>query len=152
MAKNLNRCEFIGRLGREPETRFLDSGTAICSFSIASNSTPRKEGDRTVYDAEWVNVVAWGKLAEICGKYLDKGSKVYVCGRLQTRSWEDKEGTTRYKTEVVIEEMEMLDSKRGDNADDEEYQPAPSKPVQRQQQQSRPAPRKSYVDEETLPF
>lgn len=104
MANDLNRCEFIGRLGKDPDTRFAPDGGAICNFSLAVGwKTSGKEG------TEWVRVVAFGKLGEICGEYLTKGKQVYVSGRMTTRKWTDKDsGQDRYSTEVVADQMQML--------------------------------------------
>ena len=104
----INQCNFIGRLGRDPETRYTQSGKAVASFSIACSE--KRGGEEST---EWVNVVAWEKLAEICGQYLAKGSLVFISGRMQTRKWQDKEGGTRYTTEIVAREMKMLDSRGG---------------------------------------
>ena len=104
----INQCNFIGRLGRDPETRYTQSGKAVASFSIACSE--KRGGEETT---EWVNVVAWEKLAEICGQYLVKGSLVFISGRMQTRKWQDKDGGTRYTTEIVAREMQML-SPRGE--------------------------------------
>ena len=106
----LNRCDFIGRLGRDPEIRYTQSGKAVASFSIACSE--KRGGEETT---EWVNVVAWEKLAEICGQYLVKGSLVFISGRMQTRKWQDKDGGTRYTTEIVAREMKML-SPRGEGS------------------------------------
>lgn len=103
----INQCNFIGRLGRDPETRYTQSGKAVASFSLACSE--KRGGEESI---EWVNVVAWEKLAEICGQYLTKGSLVFISGRMQTRKWQDKEGGTRYTTEIVAREMKMLDSRR----------------------------------------
>lgn len=106
MANDLNRCEFIGRLGRDPETRFMPNGDAVCNFSVAVGwKSKDKEG------TEWVRVNAFKQLAEICGKYLTKGSQVYVSGRMATRKWTDKEGQERYSTEINLDQMQMLGSK-----------------------------------------
>ena len=102
----VNKFIGIGNLGRDPDTRYTESGLAISNFSIAINEK-YKEEEKT----EWVNVVAFGKLAEICQEYLHKGKQVYIEGRLQTRKWEDKSGTTRYTTEVVVNQMQMLGGK-----------------------------------------
>ena len=104
----INQCNFIGRLGRDPEIRYTQSGKAVASFSIACSE--KRGGEETT---EWVNVVAWEKLAEICGQYLVKGSLVFISGRMQTRKWQDKDGGTRYTTEIVAREMQMLDSRGG---------------------------------------
>lgn len=104
----INQCNFIGRLGRDPETRYTQSGKAVASFSIACSE--KRGGEEST---EWVNIVAWEKLAEICGQYLTKGSLVFISGRMQTRKWQDQEGGTRYTTEIVAREMKMLDSRGG---------------------------------------
>ena len=106
----INQCNFIGRLGRDPETRYTQSGKAVASFSLACSE--KRGGEEAT---EWVNVVAWEKLAEICGQYLAKGSLVFISGRMQTRKWQDKDGGTRYTTEIVAREMKML-SPRGEGS------------------------------------
>lgn len=115
MSKDLNQCNFIGRLGRAPESRFMPSGGAVANFSIACGDDYRdKQTGQKVEQVNWVNVVAFGRLAEIVGEYLRKGSKVYVSGKQVTRKWQDKTtGADRYTTEIVASEMQMLDS-RGD--------------------------------------
>jgi single-strand DNA-binding protein len=104
MSNDLNRCEFIGRLGRDVETRYSPSGDAISNFTLAVGwKTKDKEG------VEWVSVVAFGKLAEICGEYLTKGKQVYVSGRINTQKYKDKEtGQDRYSTRIVADQMQML--------------------------------------------
>jgi single-strand DNA-binding protein len=102
MANDLNRCEFIGRLGKDPDLRFAPSGGAVCNFSVAVGYKS-KEKETT----EWVRVTAFGKLAEICGEWLKKGSQIYIAGRLTTRKWQ-KDGVDQYTTEVVAETMQML--------------------------------------------
>ena len=113
MANDLNRCEFIGRLGADPETRYTANGAAVCNFRIAAGwKSKEKEG------TEWIPIVVWGKLAEACQKYLIKGSRVYVSGSWRTRKWQDSSGQDRYTTEVVIDingQMQMLDG-RSDSA------------------------------------
>jgi len=98
----LNQCNFIGHLGRDPEVSCTTSGKSVCKFSIGISE---KKGA-----TEWVNVVAWEKLAEICGQYLKKGMPVFISGRMTTRSWE-KDGVKRYATEIVAYTMQMLGSK-----------------------------------------
>ena len=102
----LNRCDFIGRLGRDPEIRHTSGGKQVARFSLACSE---KFGGKE--STEWVNAIAWEKLAEICGNYLQKGSLVYISGRMQTRKWEDKDGGTRYTTEIVVRDMKMLGGK-----------------------------------------
>jgi single-strand DNA-binding protein len=106
MATDLNRCEFIGRLGRDVELRYAPSGDAIANFSIAVGYKA-KEKETT----EWVRIVAFGKLAGICGDYLRKGSQVYIAGRMTTRKWVNKDGVDQYTTEVVADQMQMLGGK-----------------------------------------
>lgn len=106
MANDLNRCEFIGRLGKDPELRYAPSGDAICNFSIACGwKSKDKEG------AEWVRITAFGKLAEVAGQYLKKGSQVYISGRMTTRKWKNKEGVDQYSTEINADQMQMLGGK-----------------------------------------
>lgn len=108
---SLNRCEFIGNLGKDPETRFTNDGTAVTGFSIAcSESWKDKNSGEKVERTEWINVSAFGKLAEIMEKYLSKGSKVFIAGKMKTDKYE-KDGKTLYSTKIVANEMIMLDSK-----------------------------------------
>jgi single-strand DNA-binding protein len=122
--RSLNKVQLIGNLTRDPELRYTPQGTPVCSFSVATNRSwaPTDGGERQE-EVEFHNIVAWSKLAEICGEYLTKGKKVYLEGRLQTRSWDTPEGEKKYKTEVVAEDMIMLDSKGGR---DEAGESAPS--------------------------
>ena len=119
MSKDLNKVQLTGRLGKDPEIKYTAQGNAVAQFTVASNrSWKTAEGDARD-DTEWFTVVAWNKLGEICQQYLRKGSRVYIEGRLQTRSWEDQEsGQKRYKTEVIANDMIMLDSKQNSMAGD----------------------------------
>ena len=113
---SLNKAMIIGRLGDDPDVRYTQSNTAIANMSIATSERYKtKEGEKKER-TEWHRVVAWGRLAEICQEYLRKGSKVYIEGQLQTRKWEDKEGNTKYSTEIRGYKMLMLDSKGESNA------------------------------------
>lgn len=108
---DLNKAMIIGRLTRDPELRTTPQGTQVASFAIATNSS-WGGGDKEKQErVEYHNIVAWQKLAEICSQYLKKGSKVYVEGRLQTRSWDAQDGSKKSRTEIVAREMIMLDSK-----------------------------------------
>ncbi len=104
---SVNKVILIGRLGRDPEVRYTQSGTAVTNFTLATSRTYKKENEK-IDETEWHRVVAFGRTAEICGEYLQKGKQVYVEGRLQTREWEDKDGNRRWTTEVIIERMQML--------------------------------------------
>jgi single-strand DNA-binding protein len=108
MAGSLNEAKLIGNLTRDPEVRQTNGGQTVCSFSMATNRSYTDKQGTKHDEPEYHNIVAWGKLAEICGKYLVKGKKVYVCGRIQTRSYEDKDGVKKYRTEIICEDMIML--------------------------------------------
>ncbi|MFP4476381.1 MAG: single-stranded DNA-binding protein [Desulfatibacillaceae bacterium] len=130
----LNKAMIIGHLGRDPEVRFTQSGMAVANFTVAT--TERFKGEERT---EWHKIVAFGKLAEICGDYLHKGKQVYIEGRIQTREWEDKEGNRRWTTEIVANEMQML-SPKGEGA------PSGQNRQRSQQQQQRPST--PYPDDE----
>lgn len=112
MAKSLNKVMLIGNLGRDPEVRYTASSVAVATFSIATNESWQDQDGNTQERTEWHNIVTWRKLAEICHQYLHKGSKIYIEGRIQTRSYDDKNtGQKKYITEIVASNMIMLDSK-----------------------------------------
>jgi len=107
----VNKVILIGNLGKDPEVRYLDSGVAVANFSLATTEGYKnKEGER-VSQTEWHNVVLWRGLAEVAEKWLKKGSSVYIEGKIRTRKWEDKEGNTRYSTEILGDNMTMLGGK-----------------------------------------
>lgn len=112
MARSLNRVQLIGNLTRDPELRYTPSGTAVCSFSLATNRSWTTDSGEKHEEADFHKIVAWNKLAELCSQFLVKGRKVYVEGRLSTRNWTAQDGTARTTTEVVIDDMILLDSKR----------------------------------------
>lgn len=109
MARSLNKVQLIGNLTRDPELRYTPSGTAVCSFGLATNRYWTTDQGEKHEESEFHNIVAWNKLAEICSQFLVKGRKVYVEGRLATRSWTGQDGQQRTRTEVVIEDMILLD-------------------------------------------
>ena len=109
MAKSLNRASLIGNLTRDPELRYTPQGTAVCTFSVATNRSWKVENGETKDEVEFHRIVAWDKLAEICSQLLGKGKKVFVEGRIQTRKWEDKDGGQRNTTEIVISDMLLLE-------------------------------------------
>ena len=107
----INKVILVGNLGKDPEVRHLDSGIAVANFSLATTENYKnKEGER-VSQTEWHNIVLWRGLAEVAEKYLKKGANVYIEGKIKTRKWEDKEGTTRYSTEILGDNMTMLGGK-----------------------------------------
>ena len=112
---SVNKVILIGNLGKDPETRYLPSGEALTSFSIATSETWKDKTSGEKKEAtEWHRISAFGKLAEICGEYLRKGSQVYIKGALRTRKWQDKEGQDRYTTEIRADQMRMLGSRGGE--------------------------------------
>lgn len=126
MAGSVNKVILIGNLGKDPEVRHLENGAVVANFPIATSETykDRNSGER-VSQTEWHNIVVWRGLAEVAEKYLKKGNSVYIEGKLKTRSWEDKDGNTRYTTEVVADNLTML----GGRPENGEGAPSASKPV-----------------------
>lgn len=109
MAGSINKVILIGNLGKDPEVRYLENGTAVCNFPLATSETytDKKTGEKQT-QTEWHNIVLWRGLAEIAERYLRKGMKIYIEGKLRTRSWQDQEGNNRYTTEIVADNMTML--------------------------------------------
>jgi single-strand DNA-binding protein len=167
MARGVNKVILIGNLGQDPELRYTGSGTAVCNMRLATSETYKDRDGNQVENTEWHTVVAWSRLAEICGEYLKKGSQVYFEGQLQTRQWEDKDGNTRYTTEVKVREMTMLGGRDGGGGsggggyDDYDQSPRPQRQSGgggRPQQQRQAAPASSGGDDysfdpdDDLPF
>ncbi len=111
MARGVNKVILIGNLGGDPEVRYTPNGAAVANVSLATNESWTDRSGERQERTEWHRLVLWSKLAEIAGQYLRKGSKVFVEGRLQTRSWDDQSGQKRYTTEVVVNDMQMLDGR-----------------------------------------
>ena len=145
MARGVNKVILVGNLGQKPEMRYTQTNTAVATLSIAtSESWKDKDSGEQREKTEWHRVVFFGKLAEIAEQYLDKGSQLYVEGKLQTRKWQDKEGNDRYTTEILGNEMNMLGGRQssGDGGDYDQSQPA-----------SQSAPSQAYqISEEDIPF
>ncbi len=117
MAKGVNKVILIGNVGKDPDVRYMPNGNAVANVTLAtSESWKDKNSGETQERTEWHRVVFFRRLAEIVGEYVKKGSKIYVEGRLQTRKWQDQSGQDRYTTEIVADEMQMLDSKGGGGA------------------------------------
>jgi len=123
MPNDLNLCQFIGRLGKDPETSATPSGTTVTKVSIAVGEQWKDKAGQKKESTTWVSVVAFGKLAEIMGQYLKKGSKVYLSGKMSTRKWQDKSGQDRYTTEIIAGDMQMLEG-RSDSQAKAETKPA----------------------------
>jgi len=112
---SVNKVILVGRLGRDPETRYTGSGQAVANFSVATDESYKDRNGERQKRTEWHRITAWGKLAEICQQYLKKGTMVYIEGRIQSREWQDKEGQKRTSFDIVANTMKMLSS-RGDAA------------------------------------
>ena len=159
-ARSLNKVMLIGNLTRDPEMRYTNSGTPVVTFGMATNKSWKDTNGEAKELAEFHNIVAWNKMAEICQQLLAKGMKIYVEGSLNTRSWEAEDGSTRYKTEVRVEDMILLDSKGKQGAGvDEEGAPvekASKKSEAPKDEEPAPADDEAPVDqdplEEDLPF
>lgn len=146
MARDLNKVMIIGRLGRDPEMRYTPGGSPVTTFSVATGRQWKDGAGEAREETEWFNVVAWNKLAEICNDYLHKASRVYIEGRLQTRQWQDQEGQTRYRTEVIATDMIILDNRTGrEGMPHDEFERRPS---------TRPPQHDDHLDigDEDIPF
>lgn len=110
---SLNRVQLIGNVTKDPEVRQIPGGTSVATFSVATNYSWKDQNGQRQDKAEFHNLVAWRKLGEICAQYVRKGSKVFVEGRIQTREWEGQDGVKRYRTEIILDNMIMLDKKGG---------------------------------------
>ena len=165
MARSLNKVELIGNLTRDPELRYTPAGTAVCTFGLATNRQWTTEAGEKREDAEFHRIVAWNKLAELCAQLLTKGRKAYVEGRLQTRRWTAQDGVEKTTTEIVINDMIILDSrqaaavKSGDDFDIpgdaleeaavlEEGTPSSPKKPRDQAEKAKPAKEKSEAKKE----
>ena len=150
MARGINKVILVGNLGADPETRYMPSGGAVTNIRIAtSESWKDKQTGEQQERTEWHNIAFFGRLAEIAGEYLRKGSQVYVEGRLRTRKWQDKQGMDRYTTEVIANEMQMLGSRGGRGA------PAPAPSSGQSTGASRPQQQSAAVSEDfddDIPF
>lgn len=154
---NLNKAMIIGNLTRDPEVKNIPSGQTVTTFSVATNMVWKDQSGQKQEKVEFHNVVTWRKLAEICGQYLKKGSKVYIEGRLQTRDWTGQDGVKRYRTEIVAENMIMLDRTGGapssggqqfDNYSQNEPQGEPTVDVDQQEGN----PSEEDIKVENIPF
>lgn len=146
-SRGVNKVILVGNLGRDPEVRYMPNGNAVANFTIATSETWKDQQGQMQERTEWHNIVMYRRLAEIAGEYLKKGAKVYVEGRLQTSKWQDQAtGQDRYRTEIVGNEMQMLDSRGGSQGGDNQqsggygqqqnqYAPKPQQNYQPQQQQ-----------------
>ena len=157
---NLNKAMIIGNLTRDPEIRNTAGGMPVASFGVATNLVWTDQSGQRQEKVEFHNIVAWRRLAEIVGKYLRKGSKVYIEGRLQTRDWTGQDGFKRYRTEIVAENMIMLDNRSGGNqafGNERNYSQTQSAPSNQAPDQSPAAsvpsePEEEEIKVENIPF
>lgn len=145
--RGVNKVILVGNLGQDPEIRYMQSGKAVANLSMATSETWKDQQGQQQEKTEWHRVIAFDKLAEIIGEYVKKGSKIYCEGKLQTRKWTDQQGVDRYSTEIVISEMQMLDSKP--QGQQQEQQGGWSQHAPQRQQQQAPvnqqsAPQQQY--------
>ena len=131
---DLNKAMIIGRLTRDPEVRTTPTGANVTSFSLATNLVWKDSAGNKQEKVEYHNIIAWRKLGDICGQYLKKGMKVYIEGRLQTRSWDDKSGGKQYRTEIVADNMIMLEGRGGNYSEShsDDSVPTPSGPEEQE--------------------
>jgi len=151
MARGVNKVILIGNLGQDPEVKYMPNGNAVANITVAtSESWKDKNTGENVDKTEWHRVVFFRRLAEIVGEYLKKGSKIYIEGKLQTRKWQDKNGADHWTTEIVANEMQMLDSRGGGSSD---FNQAPSGGGQQQSAPSQAAPAAMNNDfDDDIPF
>ena len=147
MAGSVNKVILVGRLGQDPEVRFTQGGTAVANLRIATDETWKDQSGEKQQRTEWHTVVAWRRLAEICGQYLSKGRLVYIEGKLQTRNWQDREGNKRYSTEIQADNMVMLGGGRS-----EEGQAAPEAQPAAAAQPAPAAGSDSGTSDDDIPF
>ena len=112
----INKVILVGRVGKDPELRHLDNNAAVARFTLATNETYKNKSGEKVTNTEWHNIIVWRSLAEIAGRYIKKGTMLYVEGKIRTRSWDDKDGIKRYTTEIEADNFQMLSSKNDDAA------------------------------------
>lgn len=146
---SVNKVILVGNLGKDPELRYTPSGTAVCTFSLATTDRFKNKQGEQQERTEWHNIVVWAGLAEICGKYLTKGKQIYIEGRIQNRSYDDRDGNKRYITEIVANEMQMLGGRGGGGGG---FEDAPARSGS-----SRPAPQPAAKDvpdefDDDIPF
>ena len=144
---DLNRATILGRLTRDPEVRSTPNAKSVASFAVATGRIWTDQNGTKQERTEFHNCVLWGKLADIAGQYLNKGRRVYIEGRIETRSWDGQDGVKRYRTEIVAENLIMLDGPRGDNAQGQASAPQQSKP-----QQTPPPADSDEIKVEDIPF
>jgi single-strand DNA-binding protein len=145
MANDLNNCQFIGRLGKDPEVKYLPSGDAVANFSVACGEQWKDKQGQKQERTEWVNCAAFGKLAEIIGEYLAKGSQVFISGKMKTEKYQAQDGSDRYSTKIIVRDMQMIGGK-SDNGGQQQ-----SKPKQAPAQQPQNTAQQMYGSQQPKP-
>jgi single-strand DNA-binding protein len=120
---SVNKAILVGNVGKDPETRYLEGGTVVSRFPLATSEVYKNRSGERITNTEWHNIVLWRGLAEVAEKYVKKGSQLYIEGRIKSRSWTDKEGNTRYTTEIVADNMQMLGKRSDDTQSNNTPQP-----------------------------
>ncbi len=155
MAKSVNKVILVGNLGKDPEVKYTPSGVPVAKFSLATNERYKDKAGEWKDRTEWHNVVVWQRLAEIVGEYVKKGSKIYIEGRLQTSSWEDKQsGEKKYRTEVIAHDLVLLGG-RGEGSDAQSSRGASASAgfdQRPQQADEAPQPHPAEITDEDIPF
>ncbi len=151
MARDLNKVMLIGRLGKDPEVKYTQGGTAVATLSVATSSSIKRD-DKWEDETEWHRVVAWGRLAEVAGEYMSKGTLVFIEGRLKTRSWEDRDGNKRHVTEIVAATLSMLGGNQGAGQTQQPRQEARQAAPPQQGQQEWQAPQQPEHGMDDVPF
>jgi len=149
---SVNKVLLIGRLGADPEIRYTLDGRPVASFRIATNEVIVRNGEKEVL-TEWHRIVAFGRLAEICGEYLSKGTQVFIEGKLRTRKYEDRQGIQRFVTEVVVQNLQILERKGGiSQPQTSEFEAKPAPEVKEPQTETSFSPDNALLDDEDIPF
>jgi single-strand DNA-binding protein len=155
---SVNKVILIGRLGKDPETRYMTSGEAVTNVTLATSENYKDKSGEKQERTEWHNLVFYRRLAEIAGEYLKKGSMIYVEGRIQTRKWQDKEGKDRYTTEIIVNEMTMLGGKSGgagsfEVVENQSSAPAPARSAPAARPAAAPAAKSNFDNfDDDIPF
>jgi len=155
---SVNKVILVGRLGKDPETRYMTNGEAVTNATLATSENWKDKSGEKQEKTEWHNLVFYRRLAEVAGEYLKKGAQIYVEGKLQTRKWQTKEGQERYTTEIIVDQMQMLGSKSSGGGSfevmDKPPASAPSGPSSAAPSASKPAPAKGGFDnfDDDIPF
>jgi single-strand DNA-binding protein len=153
MAKSVNKVILVGNLGKDPEVKFTPSGVPVAKFSLATNERYKDKSGEWQDRTEWHNIVAWQRLAEIVGEYVKKGSKIYIEGRLQTSSWEDKQsGEKKYRTEIVANDLVLLSGRGEGDSEGRSARATAASSMDQRAPQAEEAAHGAEITDEDIPF